>query len=86
MSNPLGLTCDMLYIRDDDSAQIATGTPTTDGTKPGYPVTPADCCYPLAMVFLDSSMSAISELYIEDTASTWRQFAGGGGRRCGRGP
>lgn len=57
--------CDLLYMGTDDALHIVQGAPTTDGSLPPYPVTPADCI-PIAYVYLDSAMTSISELYIKD--------------------
>lgn len=57
---------DLLYITTGDILAIATGTETTDGSDPAYPVAPADACYPLAFVWLDSTMTTITESKIED--------------------
>ena len=57
---------DLLYITTGDILAIATGTETTDGSDPAYPATPANCCYPLAYVWLDDTMTTVTESKIED--------------------
>lgn len=74
--------CDLLYFDTNHALQILQGTETLDGSVPARP-TQLDQTVAIAFVYLDNTMTAITEDYIFEARQFWRALSNSGSFRIG---
>lgn len=66
--------CDLLYFDNAGALQILQGTLTLDGSLPTEPTQP-DQSVAVAYIYLDATMTAITEDYIFEARTLWKAIA-----------